>query len=48
MKQISCDLKNRNVKMLRAIHPHINIQVFHQKDVQDLVYRYGLRMAVNP
>jgi hypothetical protein len=29
--------------MLRAIYPHINIQVFYQKDFQDLVFKYGLR-----
>jgi len=31
----------------RAIYPHINIQVFYQKDFQDLVFKYGLRVAAS-
>ena len=34
--------KNRKIRMLRAIYPHVNIQVFYQKDVQDLVMKYRL------
>ena len=44
MKQALVTRKNRKVKLLRAIYPHINIQVFYQKDFQDLVFKYGLRM----
>ena len=33
------------VKLLRAIYPHINIQVFYQKDFQDLVFKYGLKAS---
>jgi cytidylate kinase len=42
MKQSLVTRKNRKVKRLRAIYPHINIQVFYQKDFQDLVSKYGL------
>jgi len=42
MKQANVTRKNRKVRMLRAIYPHIKIQVFYQKDVQDLVMKYGL------
>jgi cytidylate kinase len=42
MKQANVTKKNRKVRLLRAIYPHINIQVFYQKDVQDLVLKYGL------
>jgi hypothetical protein len=45
MKQTLVTRKNRKVKLLRAIYPHINIQVFYQKDFQDLIFKYGLRMA---
>jgi hypothetical protein len=45
MKQALVTKKNRKVKLLRAIYPHINIQVFYQKDFQDLVFKYGLRTA---
>jgi hypothetical protein len=43
MKQSLVTRKNRKVKMLRAIYPHVNVQVFYQKDFQDLVYKHGLR-----
>lgn len=46
MRQSLVTRKNRKVKLLRAIYPHINIQVFYQKDFQDLVSKYGLPMAV--
>jgi hypothetical protein len=42
MKQALVTRKNRKIKLLRAIYPHINIQVFYQKDFQDLVFKYGL------
>jgi hypothetical protein len=44
MKQALVTKKNRKIKLLRAVYPHINIQVFYQKDFQDLVLKYGLRM----
>jgi hypoxanthine phosphoribosyltransferase len=47
MKQALVTKKNRKVKLLRGIYPHINIQVFYQKDFQDLVSKYGLRMAAS-
>lgn len=42
MKQAHVTRKNRKVRLLRAIYPHVNIQVFYQKDVQDLVMKHGL------
>ncbi len=42
MKQSLVTRKNRKVKLLREIYPHINIQVFYQKDFQNLVFKYGL------
>ena len=47
MKQALVTRKNRKVKLLRAIYPHINIQVFYQKDFQDLVFKYGLRVTAS-
>jgi hypothetical protein len=46
MKQALVTRKNRKIKMLRAIYPHINIQVFYQKDLQHLVFKHGLKEAV--
>jgi hypothetical protein len=45
MKQALVTRKNRKIKLLRAIYPHINIQVFYQKDFQDLVFKYGLKAS---
>jgi len=42
MKQANVTRKNRKIRLLRTIYPHVNIQVFYQKDVQDLVMKYGL------
>jgi hypothetical protein len=47
MRQTLVTRKNRKVKLLRAIYPHVNIQVFYQKDFQDLVFKYGLRAAAS-
>jgi hypothetical protein len=43
MKQANVTKKNRKIRLLRAIYPHVNIQVFYQKDVQDLVMKYRPR-----
>jgi hypothetical protein len=42
MKQSLVTKKNRKVRRLKAIYPHVNIQVFYQKDFQELVSKYGL------
>lgn len=42
MKQSLVTKKNRKIKLLRQIYPGINIQVFYQKDLQDIVLKYGL------
>ena len=42
MKQSLVTRKNRKIRLLRQIYPHVNIQVFYQKDLQDLVLKYGL------
>jgi hypothetical protein len=47
MRQTLVTRKNRKIKLLRAIYPHINIQVFYQKDFQDLVFKYGLRVVAS-
>lgn len=42
MKQSLVTRKNRKVKLLRQLYPHINIQVFYQKDFENLIFKYGL------
>jgi hypothetical protein len=45
MKQANVTRKNRKVKLLKTIYPQVNIQVFYQKDFQNLVFKYGLASA---
>ena len=42
MKQSLVTKKNRKVRLLRQLYPHINIQVFYQKDLENLIFKYGL------
>jgi len=46
MKQAHVTRKNRKVKRLRSLYPGINIQVFYQKDFQNLVFKHGLSEQV--
>lgn len=46
MKQAHVTKKNRKVKLLRALYPHINIQVFYQKDFRNLIFKHGLAERV--
>ncbi|GIU76718.1 MAG: hypothetical protein KatS3mg004_3805 [Bryobacteraceae bacterium] len=48
MKQSLVTKKNRKIRLLREIYPHINIQVFYQKDIMDLVMKYGLVPQAQP
>jgi cytidylate kinase len=48
MKQANVTKKNRKIRLLRAIYPHVNIQVFYQKDVQDLVMKYRQPERLTP
>ena len=42
MKQSLVTKKNRKVRLLRELYPHFNIQVFYQKDFENLIFKYGL------
>lgn len=42
MKQSLVTKKNRKVKLLRTLYPQVNIQIFYQKDIQDLILKYGI------
>lgn len=42
MKQANVTRKNRKVRLLRELYPHVNIQVFYQKDFENLIFKYGL------
>jgi hypothetical protein len=42
MKQSLTTRKNRKVRLLRQLYPDLNIQVFYQKDFENLIFKYGL------
>lgn len=42
MKQSLVTRKNRKVRLLKELYPHLNIQVFYQKDFENLIFKYGL------
>jgi cytidylate kinase len=42
MKQSLVTKKNRKIRLLRDLYPHLNFQVFYQKDFENLIFKYGL------
>ncbi len=42
MKQALVTKKNRKIRRLKKIYPEVSIQVFYQKDFQNLIFKYGL------
>jgi len=48
MKQSLVTKKNRKVRLLRELYPDLNIQVFYQKDYENLIFKYGLAERTVP
>lgn len=48
MKQSLVTRKNRKVKLLKDLYPDVNIQVFYQKDFENLIFKYGLAERLTP
>lgn len=42
MKQSLVTKKNRKVRLLRELYPDLNVQIFYQKDFENLIFKYGL------
>lgn len=42
MKQSLVTKKNRKLKRLRELYPEVNVQIFYQKDFENLIFKYGL------
>ncbi len=42
MKQSLVTKKNRKVRLMRELYPDLNVQVFYAKDLQNLIFKYGL------
>jgi hypothetical protein len=45
MKQALVTRKNRKIRMLKTVYPHINVQVLYQRDIQDLIVKYGVQAS---
>src|SRR3990172_11601809 len=43
MSQKLVTKKNRKVRRLREIYPHIKIKIFYQRDFKKLLHKYGLQ-----
>jgi len=41
MKQSLVRHKNRKLKRMKEIYPEVNIRVFYQKDIEDLIFKLG-------
>jgi hypothetical protein len=42
MKQSLVTRKNRKIRLLRELYPHLNVQIFYQKDFENLIFKYSL------
>jgi hypothetical protein len=42
MRQSLVTRKNRKLRLLRSLYPKVNIQIFYQRDFQNLVFKLGL------
>ncbi|HYM09737.1 MAG TPA: cytidylate kinase family protein [Bryobacterales bacterium] len=42
MKQSHVTKKNRKLKRMRELYADVNVQIFYQKDFENLIFKYGL------
>lgn len=42
LKQRLVTKKNRKVRLLRQLYPHVKIKIFYGKDYRDLLFKYGM------
>jgi len=42
MKQSLVTKKNRKVRLLRELHPEVNIKILYERDYRNLIWKYGL------
>jgi hypothetical protein len=43
MKQSLVTKKNQKLRLLRQLYPDVQVQIFYQKDFENLVFKYGLQ-----
>lgn len=39
--------KNRKVRRLRELYPDVNVKIFYQKDLKNLLFKYGMKILAN-
>jgi len=47
MSQRLVTKKNRKIRRLRELYPHVNIKIFYQRDFKNLLIKYGIRAKNN-
>jgi hypoxanthine phosphoribosyltransferase len=45
MKQSLVTRKNRKLRELKQLYPHVNVKLFYRRDIERLAQRYRLRLA---
>ena len=45
MKQSLVTRKNRKLRELRRLYPHVNVKLFYRRDIERLAQRYRLKLA---
>jgi hypothetical protein len=45
MKQSLATRKNRKLRKLRELYPHINVKLFYKRDIERLAQRYRLNLV---
>jgi hypoxanthine phosphoribosyltransferase len=45
MKQSLVTRKNRKLRELRRLYPHVRVKLFYRRDIERLAQRYQLRLA---
>jgi hypothetical protein len=45
MKQSLVTRKNRKIRELRRLYPHVRVKLFYRRDIERLAQRYRLRLA---
>ena len=48
LKQSLVTKKNRKLRRLRELYPHINVKIFYGRDYRQLLLKYGLAPAGEP
>lgn len=48
MRQRLVTIKNRKVRRLRELYPEVNIKILYDKDLQNLMVKYGLHRRALP